>query len=74
MRASYTLKNMYGANMLHVSAQGDQPASLVFFIIEKGMDINEVDNRGSTPLHWACYSKSEFALSYLLALQPKLEI
>ena len=38
------------------------------------MDKNEVDNRGSTPLHWACYSKSEFALSYLLALKPNLEI
>lgn len=25
------------------------------------------DNRGSTPLHWACYSKSEVALLYLLA-------
>lgn len=38
------------------------------------MDINETDNRGSTPLHWACYSRSEFALSYILALQPELEI
>lgn len=38
------------------------------------MDINERDNRGSTPLHWACYSRSEFALSYILALQPDLEI
>ena len=37
------------------------------------MDINDVDNRKSTPLHWACYSKSEFALSYLLALSPKIE-
>jgi ankyrin repeat protein len=25
------------------------------------------DNRGSTPMHWACYSKSEVALCYLLA-------
>lgn len=36
------------------------------------MDINCVDNRGSTPLHWACYSKSEFALQYILALKPDI--
>mmetsp|Transcript_24638 Transcript_24638/g.29007 ORF Transcript_24638/g.29007 Transcript_24638/m.29007 type:complete len:85 (+) Transcript_24638:233-487(+) len=38
------------------------------------MDINDADNRGSTPLHWACYSKSEFALSYILSMGPDLEI
>ena len=38
------------------------------------MDLNEVDHKGSTPLHWACYSRSEFALSYILALRPNLEI
>lgn len=32
------------------------------------------DNRGSTPLHWACYSKAEFALSYILAMGPELEL
>lgn len=38
------------------------------------MSLDDVDNRGSTPLHWACYSKSEFALSFILALSPNLEI
>ena len=38
------------------------------------MDIDDQDNRGSTPLHWACYSRAEFALSYILALGPALEI
>lgn len=37
------------------------------------MDINDKDNRGTSPLHWACFSKSEFALSYILALNPDLE-
>jgi len=32
-----------------------------------GMDLLVIDNRSSTPLHWACYSKSEIALQYLLA-------
>lgn len=74
MRASNELRNCYGANVLHISSQGDQPASLFYFITEKNMDINEIDHRGSTPLHWACYSRSEFALSFLLALKPDLEI
>ncbi len=38
------------------------------------MDINSVDNRGSTPLHWACYSKSEIALNYLLSMDASLEV
>lgn len=37
------------------------------------MDINVRDNRMSTPLHWACYSKSEVALNYLLSMNPDLD-
>ena len=74
MGADYTTKNVYGANVLHVAAQGDQPCPLYYFVTVKDMDINEADNRGSTPLHWACYSKAEFALSYILAMDPDLEM
>ena len=74
MSADYTTKNVYGANVLHVAAQGDQPCPLYYFVAIKDMDINEADNRGSTPLHWACYSKAEFALSYILAMGPELEM
>ena len=34
--------------------------------------MNLPDNRGSTPLHWACYSQSEIALSYILAWDPDI--
>ena len=57
---------------MHVGAQGDQPISLCYFK-EKGMDILSRDHRNSTPLHWACYSKSEIALCYLLAWLDNLE-
>jgi len=32
-----------------------------------GLDLRSKDHRQSTPLHWACYSKSEVALLYLVA-------
>ena len=73
MGADITTKNVYGANVLHIASQGDAPCPLYYFAKIKNMDINEVDNRGSTPLHWACYSKAEYALSYLLAMGPNLE-
>lgn len=73
MRADINLRNVYGAHVLHIAAQGDQPTPLFYFVRIKGMSLDDVDNRGSTPLHWACYSKSEFALSYILAMNPNLE-
>ena len=52
--------------MLHVSAQGDQPVSLAYFL-SKGIKINSRDLRDSTPLHWAAFSGSELTLSYIIA-------
>ena len=63
--ANIKKKNAYGLNVLHIAAQGDQPISL-FFFRTKGMDLVSKDNRGSTPLHWACFQNSEIALIYLL--------
>lgn len=73
MSADIEFKNTYGANVLHIAAQGNQPLPIYFFVKKKHMDISEADNRGSTPLHWACYSKSEEALIYILACNPNLE-
>ena len=57
---------------MHVAAQGDQPIALYYFK-EHGIDLRSKDARGSTPLHWACYSKSEIALCYLLSWTDNLE-
>lgn len=40
----------------------------------KKLSIKEVDNRGSTPLHWACYSGSELSMIYLLAWIKKEDL
>lgn len=52
--------------MLHVAAQGDMPISIYFFKL-RGLNLRSRDNRGSTPLHWAAYSKAEITLVYLLS-------
>lgn len=65
-------RNKFGSTVMHIAAQGDQ-ALPIYFFKELGMDINIRDNRLSTPLHWACYSRSEVSLNYLLAMSPNLE-
>ena len=58
--------NGFGLGMLHVAAQGDS-ANTLYFFKNLGLDLELKDNRGSTPLHWSCFSQSEVALSYLLS-------
>ena len=53
--ADIHFKNKHHINVLHVAAQGDQPASIYYFW-KKGLDINVVDKKLSTPLHWAAFS------------------
>ena len=64
--------NKDGLNMLHTAAQGDQ-AFMLYYFKQLGLDTNSKDNRGSTPLHWACFSKSEIAISYLLAWDIRID-
>lgn len=37
------------------------------------MDINIRDIKNSTPLHWACYTRSELAIGYILSMKPDIE-
>lgn len=43
--------------MMHVGAQGDSPFSIAYFR-KMGISVNSRDKELSTPLHWACISKS----------------
>jgi palmitoyltransferase ZDHHC13/17 len=70
-RANIYAINKDGLNMLHTAAQGDQ-AFMLYYFKQLGLDVNSKDNRGSTPLHWACFSKSEIAISYLLAWEIRI--
>ena len=60
--------------MIHVAAQGDSPYSLAYFLRKTTLSINAEDRSQSTPLHWACISRSHSAVRYLLAWKAKVGI
>ena len=63
----YKKKNNSGLNVLHMAAQGDRANVLIYFKEKYNMNINEIDQNGSTPLHWACYMSSENCINYILS-------
>lgn len=68
--ADLWLTSDMGMNLLHFAAQGDK-ANTVLYLHDKDFAINSKDSKGSTPLHWACFSGSEKIVEYLLA-QPSV--
>ena len=70
--ADLYIQNKYGATAMHIAAQQDQPLSL-YYLHQHGMDINIRDIKKSTPLHWACYTRSELAIGYILSMKPDIE-
>jgi ankyrin repeat protein len=75
-KANLDIKTKRGLNIIHYSAQGNKPNSLMYFYIKLKDDnislinklIKEEDEGGSTPLHWAAYSNAEDVLMYLINL------
>lgn len=61
-----------GKNILHVAAESNQPSILVHFLLNEPLEISSVDENGSTPLHWACYSGSYESVNYLLSLDADI--
>ncbi len=70
--ANKEARNKFGIMPMHVAAQGDQPVSILILKM-LGCSLDVVDNRKSTPLHWACYSQSEISLGYLVAWTNKFD-
>ena len=66
--------NKRGQNVLHLACQGNQPASLIFFYLQENISLSSIDNVGSTPLHWACYSGSEAAFNYLITFEQNINL
>ena len=61
-----------GKNLMHMAAEGNQPSMLIYLITEQHQSAQSVDENGSTPLHWACYSGSEEAVNFLLNLNANI--
>ena len=72
--ADYTIRTNAGLTVVHYGAQGNQPNTLVYFHLKYSMRLDEPDNSGSTPLHWAAYLGSEASTSYLLGFNWNHEI
>lgn len=68
--ADIKMKNNTGMSALQFAAQGNQAAVLTYLLDYHHFDINEVDAKHSTALHWAIFNSNELALSYLLARAP----
>lgn len=54
-----------------MAAQNNKVAPLIYF--KEKVDVNDGDEKGSTPLHWAAYNCSEEVATYLLTL-PNINI
>jgi len=53
--ANAKLKNRKGMSLMHKAAY-DNNSYLITYLRDKvGIDVNETDNDGNTPLHLACY-------------------
>ena len=59
--------NTRGLNVLHMASQGNQPSSLVYFKDKYFLNVQSIDELGSTPLHWACYTGSETSVMFVLS-------
>ena len=61
-----------GKNIIHLAAEGDQPAFMIYYLYKKVIDISSQDNNKSTPLHWACYSGAIHSIKFLINLGAEI--
>ena len=61
-----------GKNVVHLASEANQPTMLIYLVLNEPLDIFSVDENGSTPLHWACYSGAEESVKYLINLKSDI--
>jgi palmitoyltransferase len=64
--ARHTIKSKYGMNVVHFAAQNNQPWPITFFREQYNVDLDDKDDDGNTPLHWACHFGSITAAEFIL--------
>ena len=65
-------KNHQGLSLMHVAAQGDQ-ALVLIYLRSLNLSVDCLDNKGSLPLHWACYMGCETSASILLSWGGRID-
>eukprot|EP00826_Nyctotherus_ovalis_P066015 TRINITY_DN9731_c0_g1_i1.p1 TRINITY_DN9731_c0_g1~~TRINITY_DN9731_c0_g1_i1.p1 ORF type:complete len:274 (+),score=56.43 TRINITY_DN9731_c0_g1_i1:481-1302(+) len=58
--------NSYGMGVIHFASQSNQPWVIAYFKEEHDFPLDERDEDGNTPLHWACHFGSVNAAEFLL--------
>ncbi|CAD8130848.1 unnamed protein product [Paramecium sonneborni] len=71
--ADYQIKNYKDLTVLHTATQGDCPLT-IYYYLKKGIQVNIVDNKGSSPLHWAAYSGAFNAVNFLISWNANLNL
>ena len=66
--------NDTGISALQFAAQGNQAAVITYLLDVHNFDIDEVDAKKNSSLHWATYNSNELALSFLLARKPNVNL
>ena len=63
-------------NVIDFACQGNKPNSLVYFdfYYDFKMDAQNINDKITTPLHWACYSSSYECVEFLLNKDVKINI
>ena len=61
-----------GKNIIHLSAEGNQPSYMIYYLFKKVIEISTQDNNKSTPLHWACYSGASDSVKFLISLNAEI--
>lgn len=70
--ADYTTVTNLGKNVLHLTAEGNQPSLMLYYFNKKIFDISCQDFNKSTPLHWACYSGAFESIKFLINLNAEI--
>ena len=70
--ADYTSVTNLGKNVIHLSAEGNQPSLMLYYLNKKIFDISCQDFNNSTPLHWACYSGADDSIKFLINLNAEI--
>ena len=48
-----------------MAAEGNQPSMMIYLFTIIHKPFQTVDENGSTPLHWACYSVAEISVIFI---------